>query len=87
LCFGIGDDVHYTVDGINNSFTGLGTPAGNTPVNVVFGNLTDNFGGLYGANDMEYRSMYLTYGISTSEAIILSQIDNAFQTQLGRNTY
>jgi len=86
-CYGIGNDLGYRYNGTNFNFLGFGTPVGDTAVPLVFGNLRDNFGGLYGANDMEYRSMYITFGISVADSAILQTIDNAFQTALGRNTY
>ena len=87
LAFGIGDDIYLRWNSSLSPFIGLGTPSGNTAVNMVFGNALDNFGGLYGANDMEYRSFHIEYDITVAESLILTQIDNAFQTQLGRNTY
>lgn len=87
IAIGIGNDIHLRYNGILSSFIGLGSPAGDTAVQMVFGNTIDNFGALYGANDIDYRSMFITYGVSVAETLTLSVIDNAFQTALGRNTY
>ena len=85
--YGIGNDIYLRHNGTNTAFIGIGSPSGDTAVNMVFGNALDNFGGTYGANDMEYRSMYITYDITIADSAILQTIDNAFQTALGRNTY
>ncbi len=87
IAIGIGDDIHLRYNGILNSYFTKGSPAGDTAVQMVFGNIIDNVGGLYGANDMDYRSMFITYGLSVADTLTLSVIDNAFQTALGRNTY
>lgn len=82
----IGGDVEIVAD---STFITSGTSAddGDDAFTFLFGAIrNDSFGG-FGWVDSEYRSMYITYGITRAEAIILHNIDNAFQTALGRNTY
>lgn len=82
----IGGDAEFMAD---SSFISSITSAddGDDSFTFFFGAIrNDTFGG-FGFVDTRYKSMYFTYGITRAEAIILQNIDNAFQTALGRNTY
>jgi hypothetical protein len=73
----------------NGAFVNTGASAddGDDAFPFFFGAINNSGFGPFGVNDMDYRSMYITYGITRAEAITLQNIDNAFQTALGRNIY
>jgi len=82
----IGGDVEVVAD---STFITSGASAddGDDAFTFLFGAIrNDAFGGV-GFVDTRFKSMYFTYGITRAEAITLQNIDNAFQTALGRNTY
>jgi hypothetical protein len=77
----------YTVN--NNSVinTFVDPDMGDCPLDFFFGSINNAGGGIVSPTANYFKSFYITYGVTSTEMELLQQIDNAFQTALGRNTY